>query len=118
MNPTDLIVMLGFGAKNGKPDAQAAQLVGEHRAGDELVRGNGHLERISLHLAGDRTCEAQARLLVVKTASDDECRPPTALLMTLGGVQFDPDEVAGVGTTRLRCRRVAPSRFRRDGSPR
>jgi hypothetical protein len=97
---------------------QAAQLVAEHDPGDGLAGGNRYLEWVSLGLIGDRARNAETRSLIVEMGTDDEGRPTAFLLMTFGRIEIDPDEIAGLGATRLRCRRAAPSWSRCGSSPR
>src|SRR5262245_9512558 len=80
-----------------------------------MAAGYLHLERRAANRAGDRAHDAKLGKLIVALRCEHKGWAASLLLVALGGVEVEPDNVAGggtIGATRLPFHAAAPSRFR------
>jgi hypothetical protein len=72
-------------------------MVRKDDASDRAVGRQRDFKGITLHLAGNRAGDREARLGIVKARRQDQRRPPAALFMPSLRVEREPDEIAGIG---------------------
>src|SRR5262249_42381258 len=78
-----------------------------------MTVGEQHLERRAANRAGDRAHDAKLGKLVVALRCEHKGWAAALLLVALGGVEVEPDDVTGCGAIfapRLPFRAAAPSR--------
>src|SRR5713101_2628538 len=78
------------------PPVKIFQMVGENHTFNLHPRRDGHFEGIALRMAGNRTYNRQARLLVVAPRGKDHGGPATRLLPAALRSEIKPDQIARI----------------------
>lgn len=101
-----------LGCKHDPPSlpVEILNVVRKDDAGDRSAGGQRDLERVTLHLTGDRTGDREAGLRIVGARGQDQCRPSSALLMPGVRIEGQPDEIAGVRNVRAGYHTSWPTR--------
>src|SRR5271167_3519053 len=76
---------------------EALEVVSQNHSADGQTPGQGDFEGISLHLAGNRANDGQARFVVVRPGRKNDGRAAPGLFAASLGIEVEPDEFRCVG---------------------